>query len=283
MPSLHGCQPPLLVQIGDTRFLSYFGAVKVHLKQFETLKKHFNTIARSKDACPTSTKIAELHDNANLLYLTFLCQVLKEVTDTNLLFQSTKADVTKAYKDLRTFVLSLANRILKPQSLRQQVPSQPGILRLDELEMLKTALQKEENLKPVALVTFGSKFRSLAMTFEAEKSIGHDELKAVKSNCAQFLLILLKEICRLLPSSISAVQNFSTLAPSAVLASRGRPEFHQLPLEILRKFLQRVKSRSFFFYLFVLLVCSINCRWRYLGEPMELPRSPEPAGHCDRG
>ena len=174
--------------------------------------------------------LTELHsDKSNLLFLTFLKPVLRELTSTNVAFQSSIADVSKIYKDLRDFVFTMAKRVIKPEALRQ---SQPGMLRLTELEALKSALQKRDSFKALSLIAYGEDFWKKV----AEVKLPDKKLEEVQTACADFLVKFLHELCSRLPSCIEAVQKMRAFTPAIALAARGRPEFKDLPLDLVRKF-----------------------------------------------
>ncbi|KAK3924001.1 Zinc finger MYM-type protein 1, partial [Frankliniella fusca] len=147
---MFGCMPPLLIKLAPSRWLSFYGAVKTHLAQYEARSALFNKVVQEakddKDICLTAKTLAQLHnDGTNLLYLTFLKPVLEQLTGLNLLFQRTDADLCRAFSDLRVFVFSIAGRVVKDEALRQT--AQPGMLRVTELQALRNALSKQDSLE----------------------------------------------------------------------------------------------------------------------------------------
>lgn len=111
-----------------------------------------------------------------MLYLTFLRPILREITSINVVFQSSMTDISKVYRDLRTFIFSPANRIIKPESLKR---CQPGMLRLTELQALKVAMQRQENFKPVELVNYGENFWKV--THDVKLMKNYDKFKNIVS------------------------------------------------------------------------------------------------------
>lgn len=157
-----GQKPPQLVRLFTTRWLLWYGSVKLHSERYMQLKTLFITVANAdtKEKCFMTHHLAALHeDMSNILYLTFLKPILREVTSMNVVFQSSVADISKVYRDLKIFIFSLANRIIKPEAVKQ---CQPGMLCLIELQALKVAMSRQENFKPVELVNYGENFWKIA-------------------------------------------------------------------------------------------------------------------------
>lgn len=105
-------------------------------------------------------------DDSNLLYLIFLDGILKDVTNLNLAFQKTNADITKLYTDLRMLFMSLARRIIKPCYLRREISSY-SMLHQTDIDDVQSALEKmhqdfESSLLPLESVDFGHRFESYA-------------------------------------------------------------------------------------------------------------------------
>ncbi|KAE8739291.1 hypothetical protein FOCC_FOCC015214 [Frankliniella occidentalis] len=180
----YGADPPKLVKIGDTRWLSWHSAVRAHTEQYDFLARHFKSIA-DKDPqkkMPLAHTLAAYHsDRSHLLYLTFLRPILKEAVQMNTTFQQSLGDFSSVYIDLKKYVNSLAARIIKPQAL---VQSQPGtMLRLSELQALRLALQRPGVFKELNMIDYGSNFYQTAVSV----NLPPERLDAVKKHCADFL------------------------------------------------------------------------------------------------
>lgn len=124
-----GEKPPQLVKIAATRWLSWYKAVKSHCEKQSQLKTLFRKVANEvgQDKCPMASQLPKLHeDGIDLLYITFLRPILSELASINVAFQSSVADVSKAFSDLRTFVFWIAESFLKREALAQGTP---GMLR----------------------------------------------------------------------------------------------------------------------------------------------------------
>lgn len=91
-----GKAPPKLIQLSNTRWLAWYGCIKSTLGHFMALKNHFNIIANSKEGCYTSRTLNEMLNDTHLLYLLFLKPILHEVTQVNIIFQSSNVDISKA-------------------------------------------------------------------------------------------------------------------------------------------------------------------------------------------
>lgn len=168
----------------------------------------------------------EFESKSNLLYLTFLRTILSDIYALNLAFESANADVSKLYSDLRSQVYSLAGRILKPQSIAET--GRPGMLKIEEIEMLKRSLSDQANQLPLDRVNFGDKFQKLV---EVSK-LDEQELRTVRLKCGEFIFTLCRQLIDRLPNNLDAVSKLKFFTPHLALARVGRPAFQQLPLEL---------------------------------------------------
>ncbi|KAK3909733.1 Zinc finger protein 862 [Frankliniella fusca] len=229
-----GTEPPLLVKLAATRWLSFYGAVKTHLDQFVPLQTLFKKISESNgnpDKCQTAVMLTKLHNDEHLLYLTFLKPVLEHLTRINLLFQRTETDMTRAFTDLRVYVFGVAARVLRNEALLES--AQQGMLRRTELEALRAALSKKDSLRPLDQVKYGDGFVTMSLAMERSGALSSEKIREIKACCANFLTTLSKELAERLPDCIHDVENLRHLAPTRVLAARGRPEFGTLPFHLI--------------------------------------------------
>lgn len=149
-----------LIKLSATRWLAFYNCIKVILEQWTELKCCFQ-LASLNEKCHSAALIYEMYNNdSNLLYLLFLKPVLREVTRVNLLFQSTHADLTKVYGDLKMILLSIAKRIIKPIFLRDD--EFPSVLRSEDVKKVADALNNPLALLPIAAVDFGFAFKELS-------------------------------------------------------------------------------------------------------------------------
>ncbi|CAH0403832.1 unnamed protein product [Chilo suppressalis] len=69
-----GKKPLKLTQLSATRWLAFYAAVNTNINQWLELKTHYNMIKSSEERCYTAR-----------VYLLFLCPILKEVTNVNVI------------------------------------------------------------------------------------------------------------------------------------------------------------------------------------------------------
>lgn len=160
-----------------------------------------------------------------MLYLVFLRTILRRVQALSKAFEQTDADVTKLYTDLRSQVLSLAGRILKPQCMAEL--ARPGMLRNDEAKVLGEALAKPDNLLPVDRVNLGDDFAKAAVA----QGVTAEELMSIRRSCGEYIFTLCKLLLDKIPTNLEAVSKLRFFAPRYALARTARPTFQQLPTE----------------------------------------------------
>ncbi|KYM94187.1 hypothetical protein ALC62_15181 [Cyphomyrmex costatus] len=181
-----GKRPPKLIQLSSMRWLSWSEAVSTNIKQWLELKQHFQLMANSKnDKCTARTLAQMYEDNSNLLYLLFLDGILKEVTNINLAFQKTNADITKLNKE-----------------------TSYSMLHQTDIDNIQRALEKvhqdfENTLLPFESVDFGYQCESYA----AKKTISQASLKLVQERCVAYTIRLCNELLKRLPRNLSVMEN----------------------------------------------------------------------------
>lgn len=142
-----------LIQLSDTRWLAFEGAVKRIVDQRLELKTHFSMIAtRNQNKCQTARHLALIYeDPANHLYLLFLKSILQEVNAVNVLFQSTDHDIYDLFKSLWMLILSVATRLFKPVFVDKARSA-------ESVAVIGDALENDMALKPVSQVDLGVEF-----------------------------------------------------------------------------------------------------------------------------
>ncbi|KAL5237513.1 hypothetical protein ACI65C_004923 [Semiaphis heraclei] len=149
--------------------------------QWLELKTCF-VMAAVKEKCESAQILSNMYkDDSNLLYLTFLKPILREVTNVNLLFQSDHADLTKVYGDLKSLLVAASKRIINPNFLRDD--EIPTALCVEDVDRVAKALKNKLALLPLDAVDFGYAFSNLAN----KKPIASKDLQIVKSNYAKFI------------------------------------------------------------------------------------------------
>lgn len=221
----------MLVKLSTTRWLAWSNCVARVLDQYQSLKELFAAEAANEhDKCYTAKTLHAMYqDPTNLLYLTFLRPILRDVNQKSLLFQSNSADITKVYKDLRVFVYTLVRTVLKPEAIPEVNPD--GVLRSVELAALNDAFKDANSFLPLDRVDFGEKFKSLL----AKLNLPERLVTPVKQRCANFLVKLTRELVEKLPTCVEVVERLRFFAPERALALQAHPTFEQLPLDLMRK------------------------------------------------
>lgn len=166
-------------------------------------------------------------NNCNRLYLVFLKSILLEVQSVNLAFEQTEADITKLYTDLKNLLFSLCMRVLRPEAL--VTVKKRDTLSSNELLALKEAFSFHINLKPLNDVDFGKSFDDLIKNC----NIAVDKLQTVKMHCADYIIVICKEIIKRLPNNVDVIDKIRHFSPATALSRLNRPVFHALPLDLL--------------------------------------------------
>lgn len=231
-----GKKPLKLTQLSATRWLAFYEAIKTNINQWLELKTHFNMV-QSLERCYTARELAAMYnDDTNLLYLLFLCSILKEVTNVNIIFQANDANITKIYSDLRILLVATARRVFKPIFLRIQNQSENvSLTMLHEADIIsiKRALDKadapiENSLLPLDSIDFGEKFNDLL----AKKTVSAEKAKEIKQRCTGFLVRLIKELVDRLPLNVSVVEKNQLLDPRHVCLSNSKPRIEEFPWQL---------------------------------------------------
>lgn len=102
-----GKNPVKLQKLCDTRWMSWLPVASGILDQWTELQGFFRMKASENDY-KALTLAGIFEDSSNLLYVTFLKSILREVHSVNLAFEQTNADITKVYSDLRVLFFSLS-------------------------------------------------------------------------------------------------------------------------------------------------------------------------------
>lgn len=233
----NGKQPPKLIQLSATRWLAWSDAVSVNVRQWNELKEFFQLVAKSStDKCYIARTLAEMYaDDSNLLYLLFLDGILKEITNINLAFQETNADITKLYSDLRIFLLSIAKRIFKPNCLRPLKFSNtsPTMLHQTDIEAVKNALEKAgsdfgNSLFPLDSIDFGTKF----LLFATKKTISRNDLNVVMERILASIIRLCKELIQRLPLNLAVIDKLRYFSPEKCLSQFSTISIKKLPWDL---------------------------------------------------
>lgn len=211
--------------------------MSVNVKQWNELKEFFQLVAKSStDKCYIARTLAEMYaDDSNLLYLLFLDGILKEITNINLAFQKTNADITKLYSDLRIFLLSIAKRIFKPNCLRplEFSNTSPTMIHQIDIEAVKNALEKVgsdfgNSLLPLNSIDFGTKF----LSFAAKKTISRNDLNVIMERILAFIIRLCKELIQRLPLNLAVIDKLRYFSPEKCLSQFSTISIKKLPWDL---------------------------------------------------
>ncbi|KAK3931229.1 Protein FAM200B [Frankliniella fusca] len=224
-----GKEPHMLVKLATTRWLAWGNCVARVLDQYQSLKELFAVEAVNEhEKCYTAKTLHAMYqDPTNLLYLTFLRPILRDVNQKSLLFQSNSADITKVYKELRVFVYTLVRKVLKKEVIPEV--NSDGVLRGVELAALNEAFKDNHSFLPLDMVKFGDAFDTLVNKLNLPERL----VTPVKQRCANFLVRLTKELVERLPTCVEVVERLRFFAPERALALQARPKFQQLPLDLI--------------------------------------------------
>ncbi|KAK3926640.1 Formate--tetrahydrofolate ligase, partial [Frankliniella fusca] len=226
-------KPPHLVRLATTRWLSWYGAVKSHAKQYDELRTLFRTVADGDQGrdCPMAHHLAELHeDGSHRVYLSFLVPILKEIAAINVAFQRGYADISGAYADLRSFINTMVRRILRPEAIRSTQVG--GMVSLTEMQALKTAMLRQENFLPLELVGYSGEGGAFWKAIVQER-LSEEQKVAVMKACRNFLQAFVEELLSRLPSCVESVTKIRAFVPSVALSARGRPRFSGPPKDLI--------------------------------------------------
>ncbi|KAK3916903.1 Zinc finger MYM-type protein 1 [Frankliniella fusca] len=182
--TLNGKEPGKVPKECDTRWLSWMPGVEYIVSHWTELRAFFT--ARAARADPKKEKtIIELAGHyknpATQLYFLFLKSVLLDVNRVKMEFQQTNADITKLYSDLRILIFSLAGRFLKETAI--PVVDQEGVVRMQEINALRQALNDKNMLLPLDRASFGASFALAAST----SGLTPHELQPVRNACGQYV------------------------------------------------------------------------------------------------
>ena len=151
----------------------------------------------------------------NKLYMLFLLPILQQVNRVNKMFQLDRASPVKLLRELMSLYETTLNRAIRPTTF----PTWSALLQFD--------VENPGNYLPVSAVNFGVKFQVEFDRIWQANEADRPGLNQVKSTCKSFLLELLKEMKKRLPSNVQQLESLSELAPSVVLSDR-KPQLQKL-------------------------------------------------------
>ncbi|KAK3928231.1 Phenylalanine--tRNA ligase alpha subunit, partial [Frankliniella fusca] len=219
----------------DAMAFVVWGGVKSHAKQYDELRTLFRTEVDGDQGrdCPMAHHLAELHeDGSHRVYLAFLVPILKKIAAINVAFQRGYADISGAYAVLRTFINTMARRILRPEAISSTQVG--GMVSLTEMQALKTAMLRQENFLPLELVGYSGEGGAFSKAIVQERLSEEQKVALTKAWRKIFLQAFVEELLSRLPSCVESVTKMRAFVPSVALSVRGRPRFSGLPKDLIR-------------------------------------------------
>lgn len=191
-------------------------------------------------------------DEMNWLLLIFLDPILKEISSLNKSFQSTRADLTKLYADLRRFLVATSRRFLKTSFLRP-VENENGVLLETDVDCIKKALERIDadfgnSCLPLDSIDFGFQFEK-----EIKKTkISKEKVTCVLQRARSFLIKLVNELCKRLPNNIDIIAKMQYLRPDKCLSAFSLRTLQHWPWSLAGKFL--LNPNKFLLYINIILI-----------------------------
>lgn len=194
-----GKTPPKLVQLSNTRWLTFHEAIASILMQWDDLKQHFTNVSQSSSRNENNCYMAKLlsnmfADNSNYLYLLFLNSMIKEVNTVNLAFQANNADIIQLHVDSRTLLVDLAKRVFKQSFLntKSKTPTDEEIVL--QIKQAVEAGEKEfgSSLFELNDCDFGDDLKDCLEQYD--HNIKSGDLVLLKIRCRKFFLKICQEL-----------------------------------------------------------------------------------------
>ena len=209
-----GEEPLKILKLSDTRWLSIAGCVERILQQYDELKLHFNLMKDQERCHQAGLLYEEYRKYTTRLYLVFLRPILQDLNRVNKLFQLDRASPVKLLEDLVALFKCLRKKVMQPATF----PTWKAVTEYD--------LDEPRNLLPTSAVCLGVEFN-----LEADKLLPGREnaavLHDVKERCKEFVIELLKEMEKRLPTNMELLESLSQLSPDVML-SNMKPPFEQM-------------------------------------------------------
>lgn len=115
--SIAGKKPLKIDKLSGTRWLARISAITKILEQWDALQLHFRLV-KDKERCYTSGQLdLMLSSKVNKLYLVFLKQSLKPITDCNRMFQSDNIEPLRLLTELQNLLLNYLSMLIPPNRL----------------------------------------------------------------------------------------------------------------------------------------------------------------------
>ncbi|XP_018365745.1 PREDICTED: uncharacterized protein LOC108763808 [Trachymyrmex cornetzi] len=186
--------PKKIAKLSGTRWLARIEAIKTIIDQWDELKLHFE-MAKNSNRCSEGYVAEELYNmyknDENKIYLIFLRDALKDITNINKLFQSNEIEPLKLFKDLNHLLYLILQKIV--------VPSQLEKVKHQDL----TNYNFQDYLMFVDCVDYGYYFN------EFSSKINPQNLKDIKERCKAFYIELVKQLQKRIPENLQILEKLS--------------------------------------------------------------------------
>lgn len=173
-------KPHKILKLYDVRWLLLTACIDRFLEQHDVLLAFFLEEAKTNEDAANIYK--NINDPYNVLYLKFLQNVLKNVVDRNLEFQSEQPKLTGLYNKMETMYVSILSRYLKEEYLDK--------CRRDPLVLQNCDPAYFVNLENLDL---GVKVDA-ALTILSNDPRNATRVKLFRTKCLNFLIELAKQI-----------------------------------------------------------------------------------------
>lgn len=160
--------PKKIQGLSGARWLARYQAICAILEQWDELKVLFQSLSLTINVTWQNSFMISWTDYLIKLFLIFLKNELKNVTQLNLLFQSDNVEPTKLFEDLFLLYKNLLQRLVVPSHLEKLVDS----------ELLE--INFKDHLMHTALMYFGFDCQNISQ-------LAPGDLLDVKERCKNFL------------------------------------------------------------------------------------------------
>ena len=200
-----GDAPLKILKLSATRWLSIAPCVDRVIDQFTELKLHFQ-LAKDEERNYTAELLFQMYsDPENMLYLTFLQSILREVNRVNKLFELESATPVKLLEEVMGLYRGILHRVMRPVTFSTWSAT------------VKYNINDNTNHLPLAAVDFGVSF----MMALADSNLDQERSEAIKMRCRNYLMELLNEMQRRLPANVEWLESMSALSGAANAGAQG--------------------------------------------------------------
>ncbi|KYN04692.1 hypothetical protein ALC62_04434 [Cyphomyrmex costatus] len=201
-------KPVKIDKLSGTQWLARYEVINKIIDQWDALKLHFSVV-KDKERCYMADQLYHMFNTqSNIVYLTFLKHMLKNVTEVNKMFQAENINPLKLLDDLLSLLYHYMNIMLPPA----------------RLEIKKTDLinfKFKDYVIRVEAIDFGYSFE------QATSGLNNYELKVIKERCRDFLISLCEQLQSRIPDNIKLLEKISLLSPQ-LATSQIKPNITEL-------------------------------------------------------